>query len=487
MALLDAENFVDYVLLNVFIGNKDWPSHNWWASRFDDPTQSSDWRKFRFYSWDAEWSLIQNANGIDYDFWNRFISDAEHNTNGLASLFHNLAAWADFRELVMDRFEYWFAGDSTAQPPLAAEIGATGLDALWTGERLKIGSHLLTESARWGDAWPQPGGFQNEPYPLGPANWAAADLPAGFWQNRISAVWNELSLYLFGNPPSILPIFVLPTGTPGTPPVAPPGGEISPPGPGGVDPVVGPGVLPVGPVGTVGPQTGTTDGESSPDEDQSATVTFASNGGQEMTLLIFENDSLFTNLKVSSGESKTLDLQLRRDHYYEFHVMAKFYDPDDDMECAQYGLTITPEGGAYKFWIENPSLTTPVDGEVCENPENDIYGEIDILYLTAIRVMSPVLDPTTGAGKVDENGGAVFESVRKLKISKLELAFDIFDNLKYLEQDPDHFYVKFAGGEIGDGTFKISTVENKPSNSDYNDEATLIELEEDRSVSLVLV
>lgn len=49
MRRLDATNFIDYLILNVYAATWDWPHNNWRAARERSPTG-----KFRFYIWDAE-------------------------------------------------------------------------------------------------------------------------------------------------------------------------------------------------------------------------------------------------------------------------------------------------------------------------------------------------------------------------------------------------------------------------------------------------
>ena len=50
--LLDMDNFIDYLLVNVYCGTTDWPHNNWRAAR-----ERASRAKFRFYVWDAEHSL----------------------------------------------------------------------------------------------------------------------------------------------------------------------------------------------------------------------------------------------------------------------------------------------------------------------------------------------------------------------------------------------------------------------------------------------
>jgi hypothetical protein len=50
--LLDMDNFIDYLLVNVYCGTTDWPHNNWRAAR-----ERASRAKFRFYVWDAEHAL----------------------------------------------------------------------------------------------------------------------------------------------------------------------------------------------------------------------------------------------------------------------------------------------------------------------------------------------------------------------------------------------------------------------------------------------
>ncbi|MFP6877189.1 MAG: lamin tail domain-containing protein [Roseibacillus sp.] len=59
--VLDLDNFIDYLITNVYGGTGDWPHNNWRAAR-----ERVAGAKFRFYAWDAEWSfgnLGRSVNG----------------------------------------------------------------------------------------------------------------------------------------------------------------------------------------------------------------------------------------------------------------------------------------------------------------------------------------------------------------------------------------------------------------------------------------
>ena len=57
---LDLDNYIDYMLLNIFVGNKDWPVHNWYAAM--NRVETSGWK---WFTWDAEWVMGMNSGVTD--------------------------------------------------------------------------------------------------------------------------------------------------------------------------------------------------------------------------------------------------------------------------------------------------------------------------------------------------------------------------------------------------------------------------------------
>ena len=49
-AVLDIDDFIDYMLVNFYAGNEDWDHHNWYAT-YNRVDPNGRWR---FHSWDAE-------------------------------------------------------------------------------------------------------------------------------------------------------------------------------------------------------------------------------------------------------------------------------------------------------------------------------------------------------------------------------------------------------------------------------------------------
>src|SRR4030095_15993948 len=50
---LDSDSLLDYFILNLYIGTRDWPGNNWWIGRERTHTSTG----FKFYPWHAAFSL----------------------------------------------------------------------------------------------------------------------------------------------------------------------------------------------------------------------------------------------------------------------------------------------------------------------------------------------------------------------------------------------------------------------------------------------
>lgn len=128
---LDVENFADYMILNQWMGNIDWPDRNWYAGR-----HRSDEGRFRFFSWDAEITLGNiNLNILnDRDF---------PDTPG--RIFERARVNSEFVVYFGDRIHRHLFNDGVLTP--AATVDRWNVIAA-VAEPLVYG-----ESARWGDHW----------------------------------------------------------------------------------------------------------------------------------------------------------------------------------------------------------------------------------------------------------------------------------------------------------------------------------------------
>ncbi|HUT11618.1 MAG TPA: CotH kinase family protein, partial [Thermoguttaceae bacterium] len=130
--LLDIPNFIDYMIINQYGGNWDWPHNNWYATHSREPGG-----KWRFHSWDAEGCLRDVAgNKVEPDrSWD----------NGPGEFYLALRQVEEFRILFADHVHrYLFNGGL-----LTPEANVERLDRLVA----TIDRAIVGESARWGDGY----------------------------------------------------------------------------------------------------------------------------------------------------------------------------------------------------------------------------------------------------------------------------------------------------------------------------------------------
>jgi hypothetical protein len=129
-ALLDVDNFIDYMLINQYGGNADWDHHNWIAYKNrEDSTQG-----FRFICWDTEQILVnasQNVLGLN-------------NIYRPTGLFQNMMKNPVFKHRFWDRAFELLEDDGGLLQPGPAQ-------ALWDSLQSVIALAVYAESARWGD------------------------------------------------------------------------------------------------------------------------------------------------------------------------------------------------------------------------------------------------------------------------------------------------------------------------------------------------
>jgi CotH kinase protein/Chitobiase/beta-hexosaminidase C-terminal domain len=124
---LDAPNLVDYIALNLWLGNKDWPSHNYLISQPDG--------RFRFLSWDAEWVMPVAELKTQPPLASVFQA-----ADGPAALFSLLCQAPAFRQLIRERLAAGQGFNDEAFSRMV-DTAAAGLRPL-----------LPAEAARWGTA-----------------------------------------------------------------------------------------------------------------------------------------------------------------------------------------------------------------------------------------------------------------------------------------------------------------------------------------------
>lgn len=95
-AVLDLDNFIDYLLVNVYGGTGDWPHNNWRAARPRVPGG-----KFTFLVWDAEWAMGNAGRHVNINNLTGELAGSSE----IARLFQSLLASPEFRMRFADRVQ----------------------------------------------------------------------------------------------------------------------------------------------------------------------------------------------------------------------------------------------------------------------------------------------------------------------------------------------------------------------------------------------
>lgn len=132
--LLDVPNYIDYLIVNIWGGNWDWPWKNWYAAR--DRTAGST--GFKFYCWDCENTMGNSLGRSPLD------KNALHNDFSSAGEPHQaLSKNAEYRLLFGDRVHRLFFNGGVLSPesliPRYADLAGV------------VELAMVCESARWGD------------------------------------------------------------------------------------------------------------------------------------------------------------------------------------------------------------------------------------------------------------------------------------------------------------------------------------------------
>ena len=128
--ILDVPSFVDYMIVNQFAGNIDWPTSNWIATHRRVPGA-----KWNFHAWDSEFSLLNlNDNRLHEEmYWD----------GGPGEFYLALSSVEEFRMLYADRIHNHMFNDGALTFTHNLQRLNTLADTI---ERAIVG-----ESARWGD------------------------------------------------------------------------------------------------------------------------------------------------------------------------------------------------------------------------------------------------------------------------------------------------------------------------------------------------
>jgi len=146
---LDVESFADYMILNIYAGNLDWPFRNWYAARRRETGAT-----FQFFSWDAERVMVDVNQDVT----------RANSPNSPGRIWAKLRSNPEFRLLVSDRLhEHLFNDGALSDSNALARFEALAA---------QVEPTVLGESARWGDYRRDVHPYQFGPYDLyTPQHW----------------------------------------------------------------------------------------------------------------------------------------------------------------------------------------------------------------------------------------------------------------------------------------------------------------------------
>ncbi len=127
---IDPTNFADYLLVNWYAGNSDWPFKNYYAGRAREPGSTG----FKFFVWDCEWSLLLQSSPT---------TNRTGDFSGIAGPQAHLEKSPEYRLRFADRAFRALLNDG----PLTPTRGRALYDEITHQHR----SILIPESARWGN------------------------------------------------------------------------------------------------------------------------------------------------------------------------------------------------------------------------------------------------------------------------------------------------------------------------------------------------
>jgi len=128
--LLDIDNYIDYMLMNYYIGNQDWDANNWTVGRNRVRNDAG----FRFFSWDAETSMVALSD-------NRIITGSGGNPTAFMQY---LKKNADFKVAIADKIKKNLIEAGGVLTP------AKNIDR-YNKLADEIEQAMICESARWSD------------------------------------------------------------------------------------------------------------------------------------------------------------------------------------------------------------------------------------------------------------------------------------------------------------------------------------------------
>lgn len=132
--LLDVANYADYVIVNCWGGNWDWPHNNYWLGR----NRTAESTGFKFYCWDTEGVMLSSSSTLT-----RNVLTSSNMPNEVGQFHTRLKSSPEYQLLFADRVHrLFFNGGALTPDPLIKHF--TELNAT-------VEKSIIPEAARWAD------------------------------------------------------------------------------------------------------------------------------------------------------------------------------------------------------------------------------------------------------------------------------------------------------------------------------------------------
>ncbi|TWT89792.1 CotH protein [Pseudobythopirellula maris] len=147
-ALLDIDDFINYMVVHYYAGNWDWGQDNWYAT-YNHVDPEGQWR---FHAWDQEHAFptddnqVYGENNFDvgYDLTAKYIGEDEDRDDYAPTQIHfDLMESEEYRLRFADHVERLMTQDGLLTPAGAAAVFQLRID--------ELSGAINAEAARWGD------------------------------------------------------------------------------------------------------------------------------------------------------------------------------------------------------------------------------------------------------------------------------------------------------------------------------------------------
>lgn len=158
--LLDVDNYIDYLMVQMFVHVSDWPIDNWRIARrkdLDDPQAGNpyptgdDAQPFRTFVWDAEKSMLEV----------KLNSDLTGASTGIAQFHGTLLGHSSYEQAWKDRVDLHFNQAlgvfyAREEPPGSGNWVDHATTTSFAAQAAVFAPVVHSESARWGDTGRSP-------------------------------------------------------------------------------------------------------------------------------------------------------------------------------------------------------------------------------------------------------------------------------------------------------------------------------------------